>query len=493
MGDQEETHVKTVVTPARNTETVYDGELSPALNDSGNIQDAQPQPPPGSHDIYESNSENEVHVTVYSHSGTHEISEEEEDEDPFIYGDADANATNNDSPLKQRDNLFDHLDAALDGLTKELFIATLLQLTGSAEDLVSRYRSELAVRAKRCKNGPTGALITRRSTAKGSVSEKFAADCYLLYQFINGNTLDISELFKPQQGTISSRLNSTCIGDDNAPTLKSEITLMKETMTQLLTDVNLLKTNFTQTQETLNTVSDSLKKDISRIKLELDACKLKCTQTINTEKYPKAAQSTCLADKLSHIGWMITRLDNSRILLEQKSRDLERCINDNSMGLSELRDRKTSGNNALKCQIRDIRENMEEFKESTNSKVSTDSGTMYADMSKRIKSIEKRVDRPRSSKLESSFNDLSKTVSFKIDKLCSVVEQALINRPSTQFHENLHRDCSTGKFVRLPQNELNDSSPGQRIANNTLPYSADISQHNDSSAVANKSFVATPL
>ena len=145
MGDQEETQVKTVVTPARNTETVYDVELSPALNDSGNIQDAQPQPPPGSHDFYESNSENEVHVTVYTHSGTHDISEEEEEEDPFIYGDADAdaNATTNDSPLDQRDDLFDHLDAALDGLTKEIFIATLLQLSGLAEDLVSRYSSEL--------------------------------------------------------------------------------------------------------------------------------------------------------------------------------------------------------------------------------------------------------------------------------------------------------------------------------------------------------------
>ena len=98
MGDQEETQVKTVVTPARNTETVYDGELSPTLNDSGNIQDAQPQPPPGSHDFYESNSENEVHITVYTHSGTHDFSEEEEEEDPFFYGDADANATIIDSP-----------------------------------------------------------------------------------------------------------------------------------------------------------------------------------------------------------------------------------------------------------------------------------------------------------------------------------------------------------------------------------------------------------
>ena len=47
--------------------------------------------------------------------------------------------------------------------------------------------------------------------------------------------------------------------------------------------------------------------------------------------------------------------------------------------------------------------------------------------------------------------------------------------------------------MRLPQNELNDSTADQRIANNALPISADISQHNDSSSVANKSLVATPL
>ena len=129
-------------------------------------------------------------------------------------------------------------------------------------------------------------------------------DCYLLYQFINGNSSDVSELFKIQHITHPSRLNSTCTGDDNNPTLTSEITLMKENITKLLTDVNMLKSSFVKTQETLNGVTDSMKKDISEIKLELEECKLKCTKTINVDKYPKAAQSTRLADKLSHIGWM---------------------------------------------------------------------------------------------------------------------------------------------------------------------------------------------
>ena len=78
------------------------------------------------------------------------------------------------------------------------------------------------MRAKRCKDGPTGALITRRSTAKGSVSEKYAADCYLLYQFINGNKVDVHELFKHQPGSFPQRLNSTCIGDDDSSSLTNE-------------------------------------------------------------------------------------------------------------------------------------------------------------------------------------------------------------------------------------------------------------------------------
>ena len=376
MGDNEATELKKVVSPSRNTEPVYDGQLSPALNDSGDIQCAQPQQPLGSQDLLDG----EVQITVYTHSGTHDISD---DEDPFIYGNVDNTPNSNEGPSEHSYDLFDQLDAALEGLTKDLFIATLLSTTGSSEDSIARYRSELAVRAKRYKDGPTGALITRRSTAKGSVSEKYAADCYLLYQFINGNKVDVHELFKHQPGSFPQRLNSTCIGDDS-PTLASEITLMKETMAKILTDVNLLKSNVKETQETLSSVSDSLKRDVSDIKLEIEACKLKCTQTINGDTYPKAAESNCLADKLSHIGWMIARLDNSRMLLEQKSRDLEQCIRDNAMGLNELRDRETSGNNALKGQIRDIREKVDDFTENMNSKAPADSGTMYADVTKRI-------------------------------------------------------------------------------------------------------------
>ena len=88
---------------------------------------------------------------------------------PFIYGNAEDKSSSQTPSVGFANDYFDPLDAALDGLTKDLYISKLLQSTAALEDSVAQYRTELAVRAKRCKNGPTGALITRRSTAKGSV------------------------------------------------------------------------------------------------------------------------------------------------------------------------------------------------------------------------------------------------------------------------------------------------------------------------------------
>ena len=129
MGDQEETQLKNVVSPIRNNEPVYDGELSPALNDSGNIQAAQPQQPQESHDLYDTDTDDQEpneseHLIVYTHSGTHDISEEE---DPFIYGNADDKSSSQTPSVGFTNDYFNQLDAALDGLTKDLYISKLLQ------------------------------------------------------------------------------------------------------------------------------------------------------------------------------------------------------------------------------------------------------------------------------------------------------------------------------------------------------------------------------
>ena len=52
--------------------------------------------------------EDTTHVVVYTHSGTHDISE---DEDPFIYGNVADNSTSYDqgTPLELTNDLFDQL------------------------------------------------------------------------------------------------------------------------------------------------------------------------------------------------------------------------------------------------------------------------------------------------------------------------------------------------------------------------------------------------
>ena len=465
MGDPEETQPKTAVSPSRSSEPVYVGQLSPALNDSGNIQAAQPQQPLGPQYLSDTDDEvlgtgEAVQITVYTHSGVHDMSE---GDDPFIYGNADDGTSTQEFSNDQ----FSELDIALDGLTKDLFISKLLHTTCSSEDLVSRYRTELAVRAKRCQNGPTGALITRRSTAKGSVVEKYANDCHLLYEFINGNSVDVNELFKAQQSTHPSRMNSNCANDDNNPTLTSEIMLMKENITLLLTDVSMLKSNFAKTKETLTDVTETMKQDISDIKLELDECKLKCSKTINSDKYPRAAESTRLADKLSHVGWMLAKLDNSRILLEEKTRELEQNINCNSLGIGELKDREVAGNTALKGQIRDIREKIEESAASMHSKDTSDTNVLYMGVSKRLSALEKRTDEPKSSTLETAFKAFSNNVSTKIDKLCSAVELSIMNKQNTNINGNLNRDPQSGIFTRNPQTSAGGSCQTQSIPSST--------------------------
>ena len=185
---------------------------------------------------------------------------------------------------------YDELDASLDGLTKDTYIARLIQTTDVCEDTIAGYRAELSVRAKRCKNGQVRSLITRRSTSKGSVVEKYTINCFLLHQFINGNTSNVNELFKAN--TPMSRSNNTqCSGDDgNVPVpLSAEITLMNENISQLLADVTLLK-GVAKTQDSLESISKTMKSDIGKIKNELETCKTSLNGTINATLYPQVVQ-----------------------------------------------------------------------------------------------------------------------------------------------------------------------------------------------------------
>lgn len=445
-GDQEETSLKTVVSPARNTEsTDNNNDLSPVINSSGNIVCGQPQHPLAIKEEHYSHHKQQPYDVIIYHNDTDLVGEEYD----FDYIDGVESSGQAQIVTNEK---FDELDASLDGLTKDTYIATLIQTTDGCEDTIAGYRAELSVRAKRCNNGPVGSLITRRSTAKGSVVEKYTNDCFLLHQFINGNTSDVNELFKAN--TLTSRPNNTqCSGNDgNIPvSLSAEITLMKESISQLLADVTLLKGSIAKTQDSLDSIGKTMKSDIGKIKNELETCKTSLNGTINATLFPQVVQNDLLSAKLAHIGRMVTKLDKSRMALEKATENIQTQARDNANGICNLTDDTVSGKNNVKGQTKVLKDKIENITEDVNlcninKKENEDKVTQVA---RKVNSMEKKLNDSAIPNLQPSFDKLADNLATKIDKLCSVVEKSFSDKTPFGPNATLLRDNQSGIFTRI--------------------------------------------
>ncbi|CAG2220218.1 unnamed protein product [Mytilus edulis] len=91
------------------------------------------------------------------------------------------------------------LDLELIDLPRDSYIVKLIELTNDSDDTITWYRSMLTSRAKSIQGCPLGKLITRKSTNRGSSSQKYAKDCYLLQQFISGDPSSIDEVFRKDE------------------------------------------------------------------------------------------------------------------------------------------------------------------------------------------------------------------------------------------------------------------------------------------------------
>ena len=121
----------------------------------------------------------------------------------------------------------DRLDSELQNLTKDLYISTIIDITSACEDTLSFYRNELALRVSQSENPPLnfGVLKDRRNSSKGSIAEKYANDCFLLNQYLLGNTCDIDDLFKKPQTPFRQSQSQT---PKQAPDLQHEIFSVEE-------------------------------------------------------------------------------------------------------------------------------------------------------------------------------------------------------------------------------------------------------------------------
>lgn len=135
------------------------------------------------------------------------------------YGDITFSEHSSDSQSSQIPNqsFIEMLDRELHNQAKDTYIETLLDLTDATDNLLTWYRTLLTSRARGLDKCPNGKLTNRKTTKASTSSYKYARDCYIINQFILGDSSEIHEVFSksstqsvsgpPQEG-INSFVNT---------------------------------------------------------------------------------------------------------------------------------------------------------------------------------------------------------------------------------------------------------------------------------------------
>ncbi|KAH3708705.1 hypothetical protein DPMN_068163 [Dreissena polymorpha] len=97
------------------------------------------------------------------------------------------------SSFQVDDVVFDRLDNELFGLVKDAYISKLLDMSENNDSTLPQYRQDLSRRARLCEHCPTGILNERRGANR---SKRYAEDCYLLQQFLDGNVTNVDDLYR---------------------------------------------------------------------------------------------------------------------------------------------------------------------------------------------------------------------------------------------------------------------------------------------------------
>ncbi|MES9880564.1 MAG: hypothetical protein ABW185_06735 [Sedimenticola sp.] len=366
------------------------------------------------------------------------------------------------STYRLDDTVFDRLNLELQGMPRALYIQNLIQLCNGCDETVMRFRMEMALTAKHCESGPTGNLITRKRTKAGTVIEKYAADCFALYEYINGNRNDVDELFKPatRRDTLVA-IDNPC---DNAA-LWAEINSMKATIVTLSTDVNTLKALMRESSSSLKELNATMTQEIHSINGELLKCKNSVDEKMNTPGKQKSS-SNSLSQSLCNLSVLVKQLETHKTSFVAKLCDIETHLRDNTNCIEHLNDDTVSGNNNVKTQVKDVRQMMLDVETSIkkNNSVAVDNEKALTEMkstvktvakaashaeslsyinekqvsevSHSIKKIEQNVNAIGLSNIEMCFKSFSNDISVKLDKVCETVVQ-VANGRSAESHDDI--------------------------------------------------------
>ena len=102
------------------------------------------------------------------------------------------------------------------------------------------------------------------------------------------------------------------------------------------------------------------------MKNELETRKTSLNGTINATLYPQVVQNELLSAKLTHIGRMVTKLDKSRMALEQATENIQIQARDNANCIRNLTNDTASGKNNVKVQMKVLKDKIENITEDVN-------------------------------------------------------------------------------------------------------------------------------
>ena len=120
-------------------------------------------------------------------------------DDSQVYFDSQPSESSQVSEFVPNQEFYAMLDKELLNLPKDAYIEKLIEVSHNSDDTITWYRSVLCSRARSIQGCPLGKLFTRKSTNKSTSAEKYAHDCYMLQQFISGDSANIEDIFRKDE------------------------------------------------------------------------------------------------------------------------------------------------------------------------------------------------------------------------------------------------------------------------------------------------------
>ncbi|MES9884661.1 MAG: hypothetical protein ABW185_27775 [Sedimenticola sp.] len=142
--------------------------------------------------------------------------------------------------LPPNQQLYADLDVVLQNLTRDLFIDKLIEETHADYNSISWYRRVLSDRARTIDTCPKTDLKGRKTTNKSTSARKLAVDCYVLKQFVNGDSSEIESVYMQEKKHTPSESDTLPVS-----TIRSDMASMQAMLHAAITRITALETSET--------------------------------------------------------------------------------------------------------------------------------------------------------------------------------------------------------------------------------------------------------